>query len=310
MDKNELLNEARRLVAQDVACDAWRGCRIAMVKDGEIVGYPSFGIGQLAELIGPETPPVPSGAVVFLDELIERILTVRENADADPMPHVRAESLAEWHTLACNALAALSKPLAGDGLKLVFVAPVPSGAGEDERELIDRLKSIMIPESPMHPIGCSTWELEAQTAVDMAVDYIERAALSKSLAGAGEARDIVRRWAQWIIDTSDDMDLPEGAPSRESAVRKVRDERDRVLAALSKPLAGDGEGEASALLPSSGDEAARQSAESALARAREKTTLAHTLAERGADKAGCDGWRAQEMCRQIADLLKPEENAG
>jgi len=27
--------------------------------------------------------------------------------------------------------------------------------------------------------------------------------------------------------------------------------------------------------------------------------------KRGADKAGCDGWRAQEMCRQIVQLLEP-----
>ena len=36
-----------------------------------------------------------------------------------------------------------------------------------------------------------------------------------------------------------------------------------------------------------------------------ETLLAVALdqANRGADKAGCDGWRAQEMCRQIALLL-------
>ena len=27
------------------------------------------------------------------------------------------------------------------------------------------------------------------------------------------------------------------------------------------------------------------------------------LAQEGADKAGCDGWRAQEKCRQIAHIL-------
>lgn len=36
---------------------------------------------------------------------------------------------------------------------------------------------------------------------------------------------------------------------------------------------------------------------------RELLTVAHDQAKRGADKAGCDGWRAQEMCRQIGQLL-------
>lgn len=35
---------------------------------------------------------------------------------------------------------------------------------------------------------------------------------------------------------------------------------------------------------------------------RAKLALIHDLAKRGADKAGCDGWRAQEMCRQIQTL--------
>lgn len=32
--------------------------------------------------------------------------------------------------------------------------------------------------------------------------------------------------------------------------------------------------------------------------------LVRELATKGADKAGCDGWRAQEMCRQIVQLLE------
>jgi len=36
----------------------------------------------------------------------------------------------------------------------------------------------------------------------------------------------------------------------------------------------------------------------------EAVRVALDQARRGADKAGCDGWRAQEMCRQIAQLLE------
>lgn len=35
----------------------------------------------------------------------------------------------------------------------------------------------------------------------------------------------------------------------------------------------------------------------------EALTVARSQAERGADKAGCDGWRSQEMCRQIVPLI-------
>lgn len=35
----------------------------------------------------------------------------------------------------------------------------------------------------------------------------------------------------------------------------------------------------------------------------EAQTLIGDLAAKGADKAGCDGWRAQEMCRQIVQIL-------
>lgn len=37
----------------------------------------------------------------------------------------------------------------------------------------------------------------------------------------------------------------------------------------------------------------------------EALEVALSQAKRGADKAGCDGWRAQEMCRQIVQLLEP-----
>ena len=36
---------------------------------------------------------------------------------------------------------------------------------------------------------------------------------------------------------------------------------------------------------------------------RDLLTAAHDRAKRGADKAGCDGWRAKELCRQIEQLL-------
>lgn len=36
----------------------------------------------------------------------------------------------------------------------------------------------------------------------------------------------------------------------------------------------------------------------------EAINVALSQAKRGADKAGCDGWRAQEMCRQIVQLLE------
>jgi hypothetical protein len=36
---------------------------------------------------------------------------------------------------------------------------------------------------------------------------------------------------------------------------------------------------------------------------RDQLREALRLAECGADKAGCDGWQAQEMCRQIVPLL-------
>jgi hypothetical protein len=39
-------------------------------------------------------------------------------------------------------------------------------------------------------------------------------------------------------------------------------------------------------------------------RAMESLTVALDQAKRGADKAGCDGWRAQEMCRQIVPLIE------
>lgn len=37
----------------------------------------------------------------------------------------------------------------------------------------------------------------------------------------------------------------------------------------------------------------------------ETLRVALDQAKRGADKAGCDGWRSQEMCRQIVQLLEP-----
>lgn len=44
-----------------------------------------------------------------------------------------------------------------------------------------------------------------------------------------------------------------------------------------------------------------------------KLAAALRLAEHGANKAGCDGWRAQEMCRQIVPLLQallPPQGSG
>jgi hypothetical protein len=38
-----------------------------------------------------------------------------------------------------------------------------------------------------------------------------------------------------------------------------------------------------------------------------RMNLIHEMATRGADKAGCDDWRAQEMCRQIVKISQPEE---
>jgi NTP pyrophosphatase (non-canonical NTP hydrolase) len=35
----------------------------------------------------------------------------------------------------------------------------------------------------------------------------------------------------------------------------------------------------------------------------EALAVAKSQAERGADKAGCDGWRSQEMCRQVVPLI-------
>ncbi|UTC28071.1 hypothetical protein GURKE_00390 [Brevundimonas phage vB_BpoS-Gurke] len=43
--------------------------------------------------------------------------------------------------------------------------------------------------------------------------------------------------------------------------------------------------------------------EKALGAAMEALLVARSQAMRGADKAGCDGWRAQEMCRQIGPLI-------
>ncbi len=40
------------------------------------------------------------------------------------------------------------------------------------------------------------------------------------------------------------------------------------------------------------------------AKVREALEVALSQAKRGADKAGCDGWRAQEMCRQIVPLIE------
>lgn len=41
----------------------------------------------------------------------------------------------------------------------------------------------------------------------------------------------------------------------------------------------------------------------------ETTILIRELASRGADKAGCDGWRAQEMCRQIVQIIDRQARA-
>jgi len=40
-------------------------------------------------------------------------------------------------------------------------------------DLIERLKGLLIPESPMHPIGCSAWEQEADYVVGAIIDHIE-----------------------------------------------------------------------------------------------------------------------------------------
>lgn len=46
--------------------------------------------------------------------------------------------------------------------------------------------------------------------------------------GGGEAAEIVRRWANWIIDESSDME----SDDHDAGKRKVRAERDLILAAL------------------------------------------------------------------------------
>lgn len=42
-------------------------------------------------------------------------------------------------------------------------------------ELVDRLKVLLVPESPMHPIGCSTWMEEAEYIIDLAAKALQRA---------------------------------------------------------------------------------------------------------------------------------------
>lgn len=39
-------------------------------------------------------------------------------------------------------------------------------------ELSERLRSLLTPESPMHPIGCSTWEQEALYTIELAADAL------------------------------------------------------------------------------------------------------------------------------------------
>lgn len=57
---------------------------------------------------------------------------------------------------------------------------------------------------------------------------------TNSAPGVGEAEAIVRRWANWIIDESADRD---DVSDHDAGKRKVRAERDLILAALYAPSA-------------------------------------------------------------------------
>ena len=57
-------------------------------------------------------------------------------------------------------------------------ATPPSGQGGEgllSDYMIDRLDSILTPESPMHPIGCSTWEEAGREAVNTAKERLSSA---------------------------------------------------------------------------------------------------------------------------------------
>lgn len=63
------LDEAQRTAiehaAMDANADVWRHCRLAMVADGEIVGYPCFSRADMAELArlyeAAPASPLPGG---------------------------------------------------------------------------------------------------------------------------------------------------------------------------------------------------------------------------------------------------------
>lgn len=77
---------------------------------------------------------------------------------------------------------------------------------------------------------------DAASLHEEAIVLLKRAAdaLSAPTQPAASREDvaaIVRRWANWIIDESADMDPPEGH-SHESGRRKIEHERDSIIAAL------------------------------------------------------------------------------
>lgn len=60
--------------------------------------------------------------------------------------------------------------------------------------------------------------------------------MTQNQSAREEIADIVTRWANWIIDASQDLDVEDHAAGK----RKVRDERDRIIDALRLSSGGQG----------------------------------------------------------------------
>lgn len=149
-----------------------------------IMGEPSENVVRLIATARAHTANPPTGGEALTLEELTDIFGRTFDGEEDPrvrlaqaLTRTEAEAVLEFN---------------GDLTKLT---PPPTGGLDREEvadgDMIERLRALLIADDRMHPVGCSTWQQEAEYVIEWAADQIiAKASDSQALA---EARGEVER---------------------------------------------------------------------------------------------------------------------